>query len=327
MNLVPLLSFLADGNFHSGETLGRELNVSRSAIWKQINALKSLGIELHSVTGKGYRLQEPMTLLSREIILSMLPDPERFRDCFDVHLTIGSTNTEAMFRAQQGVPTYLVLSEHQSQGRGRRGRTWVSPFGRNLYLSLAWSFQNGIAALEGLSLLVALVVVRALRKLGVVGLGLKWPNDVLLDGSKLAGILLEIQGDLTGPCKVVIGIGLNVQMPRTAAAQIDQAFSDLQTTSAPLDRNWIAAALISELASGLDRFTRLGFGADRDEWESLDIYKGREVEVSSGSSSIRGSVQGVDDGGALLLNTPTGLRTITGGEVFPSLRPVPNPAS
>lgn len=327
MDLAPLLSLLSDGDFHSGEALGRKLGVSRTAIWKQIKALQSLGIELHSVTGKGYRLQTPMTLLSREIILSMLPtDAGRLHNCFDVHLTIGSTNTVAMERAQQGAPVYLVLAEHQSQGRGRRGRNWVSPFGRNLYLSMVWSFQNGVAALEGLSLLVALIVVRALNRLGVQGLALKWPNDVLLDGSKLAGILLEVQGDMTGPCRVVIGIGLNVEMPRAAASQIDQAFSDLQATGVPLDRNHIAATLVDELFRGLDSFNTLGFAPCREEWEALDLYKGREVEVHSGSSSIRGIVKGVDDRGALLLNTESGLRVINGGEVIPSLRPVISPS-
>jgi BirA family transcriptional regulator, biotin operon repressor / biotin---[acetyl-CoA-carboxylase] ligase len=327
MDPAPLISLLADGHFHSGEALGRQLGVSRTAVWKQIRVLRSLGIELHSVIGKGYRLPEPMTLLSREAILSQLSvEPARVNECFDVYLTINSTNTVAMEHAQRGALIHLVLAEHQSQGRGRRGRTWVSPFGRNIYLSLVWSFQNGVAALEGLSLLVALAVVRALKRLGVHGLALKWPNDVLLDGSKLAGILLEIQGDMTGPCRVVIGIGLNVQMPRAAAAHIDQAFSDLQASAVMLDRNRIAAALIDELFSALDSFDAHGFAPCREEWEALDLYKGREVEVHSGNSTIRGIVKGVDAGGALLLNTASGLQVINGGEVFPSLRPITAPS-
>src|SRR5690606_22869911 len=114
-----------------------------------------------------------------------------------------------------------------SRGKGRRGRTWVSPLGRNIYFSLLWGFQNGVAALEGLSLLCAVAVVRALQRAGVDGLGVKWPNDVLRHGNKLAGILLEVQGDVTGPCRVVIGIGINVHMPASAGASIDQAYSDL----------------------------------------------------------------------------------------------------
>lgn len=323
MDLYPLLYSLADGHFHSGETLGKNLGISRTAIWKQANALKALGVELHSVTGKGYRLPEPMNLLSQEQILAISQiDSAELARYFDLHLSIGSTNVEAMKKAQAGYPRYLVLAEHQSQGRGRRGRTWVSPLGKNLYFSLMWSFQNGVSALEGLSLLTALVVVRALQKVGVTGLGLKWPNDVLLNGNKLAGILLEIHGDMTGPCQVVIGIGLNINMPPSAAVEIDQPYADLASSGGMLNRNRIAAALIDGLHAELEKFAVSGFAPYRQEWESLDVYRGKEVQVQSGVGSIRGVVTGVDVGGALLLNTSSGIQSISGGEVFPSLRPV-----
>jgi BirA family biotin operon repressor/biotin-[acetyl-CoA-carboxylase] ligase len=323
MDLYPLLYSLADGNFHSGETLGKNLGVTRTAIWKQANALKALGVELHSVTGKGYRLPEPMNLLSREQILATSQtDREALDKYFDLHLSIGSTNIEAMKKAQAGYSRYLVLAEHQSQGRGRRGRTWVSPLGKNLYFSLMWSFQNGVSALEGLSLLTALVVVRALQKAGFAGLGLKWPNDVLLNGNKLAGILLEINGDKTGPCQVVIGIGLNIKMPQSAGAEIDQPYADLAASGGMINRNWIASALIDGLHTELEKFVVSGFAPYRQEWESLDVYRDKEVQVQSGAGIIRGVVAGVDVGGALLLKTSGGIQAISGGEVFPSLRPV-----
>ena len=324
MDLYPLLYSLADGNFHSGETLGKNIGVTRTAIWKQANALKALGVELHSVTGKGYRLPEPMSLLSKEQILAATQiDRTRLEKYFDLHLTIGSTNIEAMKKAQAGYPRYLVLAEHQSQGRGRRGRTWVSPLGKNLYFSLMWSFQNGVSALEGLSLLTALIVVRALKRVGCTGsLGLKWPNDVLLNGNKLAGILLEINGDMTGPCQVVIGIGLNINMPQSAAAAIDQPYADLADSAGMLNRNRIAAALIDGLLIELEKFASSGFAPYRHEWESLDVYHRREVQIQSGASIIKGTVAGVDAGGALLLNTSSGIKAISGGEVFPTLRPL-----
>jgi BirA family transcriptional regulator, biotin operon repressor / biotin---[acetyl-CoA-carboxylase] ligase len=324
MDLYPLLYSLADGNFHSGETLGKNIGVTRTAIWKQANALKALGVELHSVTGKGYRLPEPMSLLSKEQILAATQiDRTRLEKYFDLHLSVGSTNIEAMKKAQAGYPQYLVMAEHQSQGRGRRGRTWVSPLGKNLYFSLMWSFQNGISALEGLSLLTALIVVRALKRVGCTGsLGLKWPNDVLLNGNKLAGILLEINGDMAGPCQVVIGIGLNINMPQSAAAAIDQPYADLADSAVMLNRNSIAAALIDGLLIELEKFAASGFAPYRQEWESLDVYHSREVQIQSGASIIEGTVAGVDAGGALLLNTSSGIKAISGGEVFPTLRPL-----
>jgi len=323
MDLYLLLHSLADGNFHSGEKLGRSLGITRTAIWKQANALKALGVELHSVTGKGYRLPEPMNLLSREQILATLRiDRAELDKCFDLHLSIGSTNVEAMKKAQSGYPKYLVLAEHQSQGRGRRGRAWISPLGKNLYFSLVWTFQNGVSALEGLSLLTALVVVTVLQKAGFTGLALKWPNDVLLNGNKLAGILLEVHGDVTGPCQVIIGIGLNINMPSSAAVEIDQPFADLANFGGLLNRNLIAAALIDGLHIELENFANSGFAPYRDAWESLDIYAGKEVQVQSGAGSITGVVAGVDVGGGLLLKTAAGIQCISGGEVFPSLRPV-----
>ncbi len=330
MDLYPLLHALSDGNFHSGEALGAQLGVSRTAVWKQIQALRKLGVELHAVTGKGYRLPEPMDLLSRRGIAEHSGlDADILNSCMALHLSIDSTNLAAMQQAQAGASRYLVLAEHQTQGRGRRGRSWVSPLGRNLYLSLVWSFQNGVAALEGLSLLTALVVVRALERTGVTGLSVKWPNDVLLDGRKLAGILLEVNGDMTGPCKVVIGIGLNVRMPAASAAQIDQAFSDLASAGRVPSRNRIAASLIDELFAELTRFSTSGFGPYRQRWDALDAYRGREVVVQSGAHSIQGRVAGVNSGGALLLDTgKEGVQVISGGEVFPSLRPVADlPAS
>ncbi len=332
MNLSPLLSNLADGGFHSGEALGKSLGISRSAVWKQINALKSLGIEVHSVTGKGYRMPEPMILLNRDSIIAALQEPaNQIKDTFTLHLTTGSTNTDAMKMAHAGHERYLVLAEHQTQGKGRRGRQWVSPLGRNLYMSLVWSFQSGVAALEGLSLMVALSVVRALRKSGHSGLKVKWPNDVLANGSKLAGILLEIHGDVSGPCQVVIGIGVNINMPKSDGLDIDQPYSDLSVVAQQrahtdkhtqvIDRNSIVAALINELFLDLERFVGEGFAPYKQEWESLDIYMNKEVEVSSGANSIIGTVKGVDRGGAMLLNTPAGMITVSGGEVFPSVRP------
>lgn len=329
MDLLPLLRVLSDGQFHSGEQLGLNLLLSRSAVWKQVERLRELGVEVHSVTGKGYRLPATFDLLTRETIFAYLGGAaEDWRHCFEVLFTVGSTNAEAMRLAQGGVDRYLILAEHQTRGRGRRGRVWVSPLGANIYFSMVASFQMGIAALEGLSLAVALHVVRALEAEGVTGLGVKWPNDILLGGRKLAGILLEVCGDLTGPCKVVIGLGLNIKMPKSASLLIDQPFTDL---SAHLqdrpDRNKIIASVISHLSLGLEEFALSGFAPLQTYWDSLDVFRNGVVEVRAGSNVTEGKVLGVSDTGALLLETMTGLKVIAGGELMPSIRPMTGGAS
>lgn len=324
MDLRPLLRLLASGSFHSGEKLGDELQISRTAVWKQVERLRSLGIEVHSVTGKGYRIPTALSLLSKAQILSQLgASAANWSGSLDVLFSTGSTNVDVMEKAQSGLDRYIVVAEHQTHGKGRRGRTWVSPLGANIYFSMLASFQSGVAALEGLSLVVALLVSRALERCGCRDLGLKWPNDILVDGKKLAGILLEISGDVAGPCKVVIGIGLNVRMPRSAGAQIDQPYTDLESCfSGVPDRNHLVAQLILDLESGLAEFSRTGFSTFYSLWQHRDIYRGTLVELRSGNSSIRGIAQGVNHSGALLLQTEDGLKVITGGEVVPSLRPV-----
>lgn len=322
MNLQSLLTLLADGAFHSGQELGITLGISRAAVWKQVEKLRQLGVDIHSVTGKGYRMPMPLSLLEKESILEYLGDlAVVWADQLDVFFSIDSTNLEAMRQIQQGVGSRIIVAEHQGSGRGRRGRTWVSPLGASIYLSMVVSFQSGVAALEGLSLAVAVMVKRAVLRCGCQDVGLKWPNDLQIRGKKIAGILLEISGDVTGPCKVIIGIGLNVCIPETASHAIDQPFTDLASHSDDdLERNRVLAILIEELHTGLAEFGERGFLAFHDEWDAGDVYKGRSVELSSGANAVKGVVLGVNGAGALLLETDSGVRIMTGGEMSPSLR-------
>ncbi|MDT8429583.1 MAG: bifunctional biotin--[acetyl-CoA-carboxylase] ligase/biotin operon repressor BirA [Pseudomonadales bacterium] len=324
MDLNTLLQQLADGEFHSGAELGRKLAISRTAIWKQIKKLRELGLEIDSSAGRGYCLAEPLSLLDKNVILASISNRQALpADCVDIHLTTGSTNADALAKAQAGYSRYLVLAEHQDSGRGRRGRQWVSPLACNLYLSLLWSFEEGVGALEGLSLVTALAVARAVERLGYRDTGVKWPNDVLRDGRKLAGILLEIQGDVSGPCQVVIGIGLNINMPARLARAIEQPYSSLRADNAALvDRNEVAGCLLDELLKVLAVFAVEGFAPWVEEWQSRDVYLGRAVAIHSGNKVMQGVNKGVSKTGALLLETETGLCRIHGGEVIPSLRPL-----
>lgn len=324
MDLRPLIQILANGAFHSGGSLAQQLNVTRTVVGRQIEALRNMGIEIHSVTGKGYRLPSVLELMSAAQILEQLGDDRRlWSGHIEMLFSTGSTNVDAMRKAQEGKTHYLVLAEHQAQGRGRRGKPWVSPLGANIAMSMLWTFKSKMAALEGLSLAVAILVVDALNECGYEGIGVKWPNDILLSSSKLAGILIEISGDAEGPCKVVIGVGINIKMPYSSSTEIDQAYADLASNfEGTPNRSRIVAALVRSLTAGLGVFAKSGFRAFQPRWNDIDIYKERDVEISSGSTRRVGRALGVSEAGALLLETESGVAHIAGGELTPSLRPL-----
>lgn len=324
MDLRPLIQILADGSFHSGASLALQLGVTRTIVVRQVEALRDMGVEIHSVTGKGYRLPGALVLMSVARILALLgADRRLWAGHIELLFSTGSTNADAMRKGQEGESRYLVLAEHQANGRGRRGKAWVSPLGANISLSMLWTFKSSMAALEGLSLVVAIVLVDALRACGYTGMGVKWPNDILLDSCKLAGILIEISGEAEGPCKVVIGIGINVKMPCASATDIDQAYTDLASHSeGPPGRARIVAALVSGLTVGLTAFAKHGFAEFQSRWNAVDVYKGRDVEISSGTTRRVGRALGVSETGALLLETQGGVVHIAGGEMTPSLRPL-----
>jgi BirA family biotin operon repressor/biotin-[acetyl-CoA-carboxylase] ligase len=324
--LHPLLPLLADGGFHSGEELAAQLGgVSRAAVWKAVQNLTALGLDIQAVRGRGYRLAEPLELLEPARLLAELDDlAQRRVTVLEVYDQLDSTNTYLLRRAAEGRPSGAVcLAETQSAGRGRQGRPWVSPFAANLYLSLLWRFAAGPAALSGLSLAVGIAVARTLDRLGVTEAGLKWPNDLLWRQRKLGGILLEFGGESGGPCQVVTGIGLNVAMPRPAEAAIDQPWVDLRQIVGPgrVSRHRLATALLSELVAVFTRFEQTGFTGFQADWQRFDLTQGKPVRLTLPASTVDGIARGVDDSGALLLETADGVRRFLGGEISLRLRP------
>ncbi|GIX31511.1 MAG: bifunctional ligase/repressor BirA [Porticoccaceae bacterium] len=306
-----LLELLADGHLHSGAALAANLGVSRTAVWKGVTALRALGVEVQAEGGKGYRIPGGLELLDAERIRRLLPaSAAALLAGLEVLEEVDSTNRYLADLAERA-HARSVLAERQTRGRGRRGRSWVSPFGRNLYLSVGWRWEGGIAALEGLSPAVALAVRRALG--GDPRLAVKWPNDVLLDGRKVAGILSEIHGDPVGPCLLVVGIGVNLGMGESGAA-IDQPWADL-TELGRQGRNATAAALLAELLPLLDRFPRSGFEPFREEWNRLDLCRDRPVRVHLAGNPVDGVARGVGPTGALLVETGGVLRSFQGGEI------------
>lgn len=313
-----LLKLLADGEFHSGEVLGQRLGVSRAAVWKQLIQLQEeLGLDIHKVRGKGYRLPKAISLLDVERLQLACGELGWAVSLFD---TVGSTNSEAMRLASEGAPLpHLIVAERQTAGRGRRGRTWASPFSENIYYSLALRIDGGAQHLEGLSLVVGLSVIEVLKTLDISGAGLKWPNDVLVGNRKVAGILVELMGDPAGVCQVVIGIGINVNM--LANETVDQPWTSLQAeTGGLVDRSALAIALSRRLAWDLQKHRKEGFSSFRQAWERNHLWEGREVSLFSGSQVIEGRALGVDDVGALRLDLDGREQTFSGGELSLRLR-------
>lgn len=314
---VELLNILADGEYHSGEEIGSQLGISRAAVWKQLQKLESFDLEIESIKGRGYRLVGGLDLLDSGKIRASLSSAANLAiGQFDIFPLIDSTNNAAGDAIREGYGRgYCCLAEQQTAGRGRRGREWQSPFGRNVYMSQVWEFQSGASALEGLSLSVGLAIVRTITKFGVSGLGLKWPNDILYENKKLAGILLEMQGDPAGVCQVIVGVGLNVDMRGSNTDAISQPWADLSQIVGAVDRNKLVAELMSSLHLVYKEFLVGGFAVHRDEWCRHDAFAGRDVKVQLGDTFIEGVVSGLDRSGGLVLMTADGERIFSGGEV------------
>lgn len=324
-----LVAALADGRFHTGDELGERFGVTRAAIWKAVRKLTELGLEVHSVRGKGYRLSEPLTLLDAGVMRGCLSPVNRDRlHELEILPVIDSTNAHVMRRIRSGslslLPgqTHVCMAEMQTAGKGRRGRQWVSPFGHNLYLTLFREFASGASGLEGLSLVIGTALVRALEEWGFSGLGLKWPNDVLWQEQKLAGILIEISGDLAGTCQVVIGLGLNLRQNGINMSAIDQPWTTLSHLGfCQHDRNRLFGSILEHQLNALDRFQERGFADFARDWNELDVAAGRQVQLVSAAGVVSGLGRGVDQRGALLLQTEAGIHSFLGGEI--SLRAVP----
>ena len=222
-----ILNLLADGEFHSGTELSAALAVSRAAVWKYLHSLSELGLEINAVSGKGYRLEKALELLSAQQIKESLSlKTLSLLSKLEIHPQIQSTNTYLAECAKTVQSGRVCFAESQTAGRGRRGRQWVSPFGSNLYLSILWQFDNGFAAISGLSLAIGVAVVRALSEIGINEIGLKWPNDIYWQHKKLGGILIEVSGESSGECHAIIGLGLNLYLPEKETTGITQPWTD-----------------------------------------------------------------------------------------------------
>ena len=309
----PILNILADGQFHSGEALAQRFKVTRATIWNAIQHAESLGVEVFSVRGRGYKLPQAIELLDKNLVLNAIGEQ---RAWFNLQVLdeVNSTNTYLMQNKQAAHAT-CVAAHVQTHGKGRRGRTWVSQLGASLTFSLLWRFQCGAAALSGLSLCVGVALIRALNSLGVNDAQLKWPNDVLVNSKKLAGILIELQGDLEGPSAAVIGIGINLNLPKKVLQSIDQPAIDLASIKT-IDQNALLGSILKHLADVLSGFEMHGFIGLRDEWLGYHAYENKPVRMLlPNGTEVSGVVKGVAEDGILLVETALGLQRFSAGEI------------
>ncbi len=312
---------LDDREFRSGETLAADLSVTRAAVWKAVEQLRELGVELDAQPHKGYRLAPGVSPLCPERITAALPEKvRRHIEALLVEWTLESTNTRLLDSLPPGAGTAaIVLAENQTGGRGRRGRGWISPPGGGICLSIAWQYPDMPQDLSALSLVIGLEVANALRAVGVDAVRLKWPNDLVTAHGKLGGILIEMRAEAGGPVHVVVGLGLNVligEEARAAVALTGNVADDIRAHHTPVpDRNSIVAALLTRLVPALAEFPRHGFGPHVAEWTGRDALHGQEVRVDNAGEVTRGVARGIDAHGALLVETPEGVRRFISGEV------------
>lgn len=321
MKSKALIKLLSDGRVHSGERLAGELGVSRTAVWKQVRRALDEGLEIETVRGRGYKLITPVDLLDADVILGGLANEIRGRISLTVLGEVDSTNAEILRQVASGTKdSPVVIADGQTMGRGRRGRTWRSPRGENLYLSAGLTFHGGFSVLDGLSLVLGVAVAETLEKLGVLGVRLKWPNDIFLPDGKLGGVLVELQGELQeGVVQVVVGIGINVHMNN--ADDVDQPWSSLarHSPAASWSRNDVASAVINALFESTKTFAEKGFIAFRASWQARDLFNGQHIVAREGE--VAGIGRGIDKQGNYLVETKAGIVAIRAGEV--SLRVAP----
>jgi BirA family biotin operon repressor/biotin-[acetyl-CoA-carboxylase] ligase len=320
--LLPILRDLSDGQFHSGTQLALQHQISRASVSNIIAGAASMGIVVYKVRGRGYQLANIPDWLDADKIRAAMPSTTALYR-IDIVDSIDSTNTALLHAADSTPHRHCLVAEQQTAGRGRRGRVWQSLLGGSLTCSIRWRFNQGMAALAGLSLAVGIALIRTLHQLGIKDAQLKWPNDLLWQQRKLAGILIEVQGDMNGPTTAIIGIGINIQLPAAMRASIDQAVTDTQEILGhSLSRNTLLATLLTELNHVMDEFERNGLQNLRSEWNAAHAYADQPVQIQmSNGTRIQGIAVGIADNGALLLLTDDDKQiSIHSGEVHHARR-------
>jgi len=319
-----VLVALSNGAFHTSEKLAKRTRIPRTSLAKIIASLRELGIEIEVEPRQGMRLPRAVDLYDKNTLLEAMSLASRGALVrTDVLLTVDSTN-RFVADIDAGLPpgaAQLCVAELQNAGRGRRGRSWLAPFGTGICMSVGWQFAEPPPTFSALSLAVGVATVTALRQLGAADVMLKWPNDLMWKGRKLGGILIELRGESAGPAHVVIGLGINMHMPgavRLALAEQQAALiadmHEILRDRTPT-RNIIVAAVVNELIPMLQTFAREGFAPFQGQWQALDAFASATVKVINGPQVTLGIERGVDVDGSLLVDVDGEVRKFVSGEV------------
>jgi len=315
-----ILRLLDDGKFHSGVSIAKKLQCSRATISNSLKHIDTFGVDIAKLSGRGYRWCNPILWLNSDSILESSTVNSKY---FDLKLfdTLDSTNDfllnhfESRLTNNDYIP--VVATELQTNGRGRLGRTWHTGLGDSLTFSLRWRFEQSVSALSGLSLVIGIAIIRVFKSLSINNVNLKWPNDILFDYHKLAGVLIELRGEILGPSFAVIGMGINFNLSEIVKSAIDQKATDLSViTGECLNRNFVFGALLSELRNILISFGNYGFAYFKKEWTSYHAYEGQTIYLTLPNGSvIEGTVDGVNDNGSICLRTTTGKYSYSVGDI------------
>ncbi len=317
----PILEALSDGQFHSGEQLAQRFNVSRATVFNAIQSAEAAGVRIYSVRGKGYQLPQAITLLSLEGLTTAGLSPTLV-SMIEIHPVLDSTNQFLREQLTGVGQNRIIACNLQTAGRGRRGRQWQAQLGESLTFSIGWQFQCGAAELSGLSLSVGAALIRGLHRLGFSQTALKWPNDIVINTpqgyDKLAGILIELQGDMEGPSQAIIGIGLNLNLSKQTRVNIDQPVTDLASlqTQNTVDPNTVLTHLLHALLDTLQGYESNGFAADKEFWLKNNAFSNQSLKlILSNGSQVTGTLHDISEDGALVLNTEAGIKSFHAGEI------------
>ena len=306
------------GNYISGEIMSQQLNVTRAAVWKQIQVLKKEGFEIVGQTKKGYcLLKTPYSL--NEWVLKKALTTTSLGHRINLEDELESTNVRAKELARQGaIHGQVVLARRQKSGRGRLQRPWESPRG-GLWMSVVLQPNLSLADASKLTLAASVAVVDAVEELFSLRLGIKWPNDLMFSGLKIAGILGEVFGEWNAVQTLILGIGINANFPRKQLSPLLNATTLLEILKVDVDLNILAATILKHLEKQVISLEGKAFEELRVCWLERAVSLGEEVRILRGEQVIQGVFKGITTDGALLLETEDGEKSFSAGEV--QLRP------
>lgn len=312
MSVEKVLYFLSDGEFHSGETIANQLNVSRTAVWKYIEKLKDLGADIYSVKGKGYRIPGGLDLIRVERLYERIKHLVK-KENLHFFTSIASTNQFLLSKAD--IDDLQVCSaEFQSLGRGRLGRVWHSPFAKNIYLSVRRTLPIPADRLSGFSLAIGCAIASCFDSMGAHGIRLKWPNDLRIEGRKVGGILVELASHNHCSTDIVVGIGINWNMPDSQP--IAQSWCNLAPfCEHGLMREKVIADLLEAITNAMVQFSENGFEVFNESWKQYDEFMDKPVKLIAGKTVVEGIYRGIDDEGAVLIQRDNKLERYNGGEL------------